>query len=68
MMVSNVAAFWLLVTFYDADWVVYAYYMWSAIVGLVLVAQFWTLANEMFTPRDGKRLLASSPRVEPWEA
>lgn len=53
---ANVVVFWLLVTFYDADWVVYAYYMWSAIVGLVLVAQFWTLANELFTPRDGKRL------------
>ena len=56
VVVSNVAAFWLLVTFYDAAWVLYAYYMWSAIVGLVLVAQFWTLANEIFTPRDGKRL------------
>jgi len=53
---ANVVVFWLLVTFYDADWVVYAYYMWSAIVGLILVAQFWTLANEMFTPQDGKRL------------
>ncbi len=54
--ISNVLIFWLLVTFYDAGWVLYAYYMWSAIVGLILVAQFWTLANEMFTPRDGKRL------------
>ena len=53
---SNVIIFWLLVTFYDADWVLYIYYMWSAIVGLILVAQFWTLANEMFTPQDGKRL------------
>jgi ATP:ADP antiporter, AAA family len=53
---SNVIIFWLLVTFYDADWVLYVYYMWSAIVGLILVAQFWTLANEIFTPQDGKRL------------
>ena len=56
VVVSNAVIFWLLLTFYDAAWVLYAYYMWSAIVGLVLVAQFWTLANEMFTPRDGKRL------------
>ena len=42
--------------FSNAGWVLYAYYMWSAIVGLVLVAQFWTFANEMFTPREGKRL------------
>ncbi len=54
--ISNVMIFWLLVTFYDAGWVLYAYYMWSAIVGLILVAQFWILANEMFTLRDGKRL------------
>ncbi len=56
VVVSTVIIFWLLVTFYDAAWVLYAYYMWSAIVGLILIAQFWTLANEMFTPRDGKRL------------
>ena len=54
--ISNVIIFWLLITFYGAGWVLYAYYMWSAIVGLFLVAQFWTLANEMFTLRDGKRL------------
>jgi AAA family ATP:ADP antiporter len=56
LMMANVLIFWLLVTFYGASWVIYAYYIWSAIVGLVLVAQFWTLANGMFTPRDGKRL------------
>jgi len=56
VIISNVILFWLLITFYDAGWVLYAYYMWSAIVGLVLVAQFWTLANEMFTLRDAKRL------------
>ena len=54
--ISNVIIFWLLVAFYGAGWVLYAYYIWSAIVGLILVAQFWTLANDMFTPRDGKRL------------
>jgi CBS-domain-containing membrane protein len=31
--------------------------MWSAVVGLVVVAQFWTLADEIFNPREGKRLL-----------
>jgi len=30
--------------------------MWSAIVGLVAVAQFWTLANDLFNLREGKRL------------
>jgi AAA family ATP:ADP antiporter len=54
--ISSVIIFWFLVTFYDFGWVLYAFYIWSAIVGLVAVAQFWTLANAMFTPRDGKRL------------
>jgi ATP:ADP antiporter, AAA family len=53
---SNVIIFWLLIVFYDFGWVLYAFYTWSAIVGLVAVAQFWMLANDMFTPRDGKRL------------
>ncbi len=54
--ISNVIIFWLLIAFYDFGWVLYAFYMWSAIVGLVAVAQFWTLANDMFNPRQGKRL------------
>ena len=54
--ISNVIIFWLLMVFYDFGWVLYAFYIWSAIVGLIAVAQFWMLANDMFTPRDGKRL------------
>lgn len=54
--VSNVVIFWFLVAFYDWAWVLYVFYMWSAIVGLVAVAQFWTLANEIFNSREGKRL------------
>jgi AAA family ATP:ADP antiporter len=54
--ISNVLIFWLLIAFYDFAWVLYAFYIWSAIVGLVVVAQFWTLANDMFNLREGKRL------------
>jgi ATP/ADP translocase/HEAT repeat protein len=54
--ISNVIIFWLLIAFYDFAWVLYAFYMWSAIVSLIAVAQFWTLANDMFNPREGKRL------------
>ena len=54
--IANLIIFWLLIAFYDYGWVLYAFYIWSAIVGLVVVAQFWTLANGMFTPRDGRRL------------
>ena len=54
--IVNLIVFWTLVTFYHFDWVLYVFYIWSGIAGLVVVAQFWTLANDMFTPRDGKRL------------
>jgi ATP:ADP antiporter, AAA family len=54
--ISNVIIFWVLIAFYDFGSVLYAFYMWSAIVGLVAVAQFWTLANDMFNSRQGKRL------------
>lgn len=54
--IFNVIIFWLLITFYDFGSVLYAFYMWSAIVGLIAVAQFWTLANDMFNSREGKRL------------
>jgi ATP/ADP translocase len=54
--ISNVIAFWILLAFFDFSWVFYAFYIWSAIVGAVAVAQFWGLANETFTSREGKRL------------
>lgn len=54
--ICSVVLFWLLVRFAARPWVFYAYYLWSAVVGLILVAQFWTFANELFNPRDGKRL------------
>ena len=54
--ISNVMIFWFLVTFYDSGWVLYAFYIWSGIVDLVVVAQFWILGNDVFTPREGKRL------------
>jgi ATP:ADP antiporter, AAA family len=54
--ISNVIIFWLLIAFYDFGWVIYVFYIWSAIVGLVAVAQFWTLANVLVSAREGKRL------------
>src|SRR5688572_8738819 len=56
VIISNAIIFWAFITFSDFGWVLYGFYMWSAIVGLAAVAQFWTLANEMFNPREGKRL------------
>ena len=54
--ICSLMVFWLLLVTFDFGWVLYAFYMWSAVVGLVAVAQFWTLTNDLFNPREGKRL------------
>ncbi|HTN69493.1 MAG TPA: Npt1/Npt2 family nucleotide transporter [Methylomirabilota bacterium] len=52
----SVLAFWYLLTYYNAGWVHYSFYVWGSIVFMVAVAQMWTFAEELFTPREGKRL------------
>ena len=37
-------------------WMSWALYFWSAVFGLVLVAEFWLLANDLFHAREAKRL------------
>ncbi len=52
----SVLVFWYLLTFHNAGWVHYAFYVWASIVVMVAVAHLWTFAEELFTPREGKRL------------
>ena len=48
-------AFWLL--FRSAgDWVSVGFYLLGLILGLLLISQFWTLANDIFDARQAKRL------------
>lgn len=54
--ISNVIVFWYLIVFCNFAWAIYAFYIWSAIVGILAVAQFWTLADLIFTSREAKRL------------
>jgi ATP/ADP translocase/HEAT repeat protein len=54
--ISNVIVFWLLIVVFNFAWSIYAFYIWSAIVGVLAVAQFWTLAGLIFTSREAKRL------------
>jgi len=54
--ISNVIVFWYLIVFCNFAWAIYAFYIWSAIVGLLAIAQFWTLADLIFTSREAKRL------------
>jgi AAA family ATP:ADP antiporter len=37
-------------------WLAWALYCWSSLFGLILVAQFWLLANDLFDAREAKRL------------
>ena len=54
--ISNVIIFWFLIVFFNFAWGIYAFYIWSAIVSVLAVAQFWTFAGLIFTAREGKRL------------
>ena len=54
--VCNVIMFWFLIVFFNFAWAIFAFYIWSAIVGVLAVAQFWTLAGLIFTSREAKRL------------
>jgi len=54
--ISNIVAFWVLIIVFNSDWAIYALYVWSAIVGVLSIAQFWTFAGLIFTPREAKRL------------
>src|SRR5262249_24323208 len=54
--ISNVLMFWYLIAVLNLAWAVYGFYIWSAIVGVLAVAQFWTLAGLIFTSREARRL------------
>jgi ATP/ADP translocase/HEAT repeat protein/CRP-like cAMP-binding protein len=38
------------------EWVSVAFYIWGLILGILLISQFWTLANGLYDPRQAKRL------------
>jgi AAA family ATP:ADP antiporter len=56
LIVLMIAGFWFLLTYINPAWSHYAFYIWSAIASVIAVAQLWTLANQIFTPDQGKRL------------
>jgi AAA family ATP:ADP antiporter len=54
-MAAMMIVFWAL--FRSAgDWVSVAFYVWGGILGILLISQFWTLANGIYDPRQAKRL------------
>jgi HEAT repeat protein/CRP-like cAMP-binding protein len=54
-MAGIMLGFWLM--FQTAgEWVSVAFYIWGLILGILLISQFWTLANGIFDARQAKRL------------
>ena len=48
--------FWFLFTTIGADWVAVAFYVLALILGILLISQFWTLANDVYDARQAKRI------------
>ncbi|HEX6974746.1 MAG TPA: Npt1/Npt2 family nucleotide transporter [Vicinamibacterales bacterium] len=54
-MAGVLLAFWFLFRT-NATWVSVAFYVMGLILGVLLISQFWTLANIVYDPRQAKRL------------
>src|SRR5215203_3663386 len=55
LMAAAMVTFWFLFRT-GASWVSVAFYVWGALLGILLISQFWTLANGLYDPRQAKRL------------
>jgi ATP:ADP antiporter, AAA family len=53
--IALLGVFWLLLKT-DAVWVTVALYFFGQILGILLISQFWTLANDVYDARQAKRL------------
>jgi AAA family ATP:ADP antiporter len=54
-MAAAMLGFWLLFQT-GGEWVSVGFYIWGLILGILLISQFWTLANGIYNPRQAKRL------------
>ncbi|MGE3274227.1 MAG: Npt1/Npt2 family nucleotide transporter [Vicinamibacterales bacterium] len=55
-MVVVMLVFWVLFTQVGSDWISVAFYVFGLILGLLLISQFWTIANDIYDARQAKRL------------
>ena len=55
VLAAAMLVFWALFQF-GSGWVSVAFYVWGALLGILLISQFWTLANGIYDPRQAKRL------------
>lgn len=54
-MIVLLVVFWMLFQT-GSDWVAVGFYFYGLILGILLISQFWTLANDIYDPRQAKRL------------
>jgi ATP/ADP translocase/CRP-like cAMP-binding protein/HEAT repeat protein len=54
-MAGAMIGFWVLFQT-SGEWVSVVFYIWGLILGILLISQFWTLANGLYDPRQAKRL------------
>lgn len=52
---ASMVLFWWLYQF-PWEWVPVAFYVWASIMYVMIVSQFWSLANHLFDARQAKRL------------
>ena len=52
----NIILFWVLFKIGLVSWLAYLFYIWVAAYSITGVTQCWTLANDIFNPREAKRL------------
>ena len=55
VMAAMTLVFWMLFQT-KQEWVSVAFYLWGLLLGVLLISQFWTLANGIYDPRQAKRL------------
>ena len=54
---SNLVLFWVLAQL-KVPYLGVAFYLWLGCFSLTVIAQFWSFANDVYTPAQGKRLFA----------
>ncbi|MBY0493592.1 MAG: MFS transporter [Cyanobacteria bacterium] len=55
-MAALLVGFWFLFTTIGQDWIAVAFYIVGLILAVLLISQFWTLANDIYDPRQAKRV------------
>jgi AAA family ATP:ADP antiporter len=55
---SHLVVFWLLSHTPLRNWLGLVFFTWVGVFNMMVVAQFWSFANDVYSPEQGKRLFA----------